>query len=100
MKILSPEVTRLLDKLYNLRGSDSVIFKEMESAHKKAEETKERTPCPSFLLIYSSLNLSMAAFQKIYTSFYSLNCAKKKFFHIFFETHIAQGLDCEYMNFV
>ena len=43
MKILSPEVTRLPDKLYNLRGSDSVIFKEMESAHKKAEETKERT---------------------------------------------------------
>lgn len=43
MKILSPEVTRLLDKLYNLRGSDSVIFKEMESAHEKAEETKERT---------------------------------------------------------
>ena len=43
MKILSPEVTRLLDKLYNLRGSDSVIFKEMESAHVKAEETKERT---------------------------------------------------------
>ena len=36
MKILSPEVTRLLDKLYNLRGSDSVIFKEMESAHEKA----------------------------------------------------------------
>ena len=43
MKILSPEVTRLLDKLYNLRGSDSVIFKEMESAHAKALETKERT---------------------------------------------------------
>ena len=43
MKILSPEVTRLLDKLYNLRGSDSVVFKEMESAHQKAEETKERT---------------------------------------------------------
>lgn len=43
MKILSPEVTRLLDKLYNLRGSDSVIFKEMESAYKKALETKERT---------------------------------------------------------
>lgn len=43
MKILSPEVTRLLDKLYNLRGSDSVIFKEMESAHAKAEETKECT---------------------------------------------------------
>ena len=43
MKILSQEVMRLLDKLYNLRGSDSVIFKEMESAHEKAEETKERT---------------------------------------------------------
>ncbi len=43
MKILSPEVTRLLDKLYNLRGSDSVVFKEMESAHAKALETKERT---------------------------------------------------------
>lgn len=43
MKILSPEVTRLLDKLYNLRGSDSVVFKEMESAHKKAEDTRIRT---------------------------------------------------------
>jgi len=43
MKILSPEVTKLLDKLYNLRGSDSVVFKEMESAHKEAEETKNRT---------------------------------------------------------
>jgi len=43
MKILSPEVTKLLDKLYNLRGSDSVIFKEMESAHKEAEETRVRT---------------------------------------------------------
>lgn len=43
MKMLSPEVTKLLDKLYNLRGSDSVIFKEMESAHKKAEETRART---------------------------------------------------------
>nr|DAV13647.1 MAG TPA: hypothetical protein [Caudoviricetes sp.] len=52
------------------------------------------------MFIYSSLNLSMTAFQKIYTSFYSLNCAKKKFLHISFETHIAQGLDCEYMNFV
>ena len=43
MKILSPEVTKLLDKLYNLRGSDSVVFKEMESAHKEAEATKNRT---------------------------------------------------------
>jgi len=43
MKVLSPEVTKLLDKLYNLRGSDSVIFKEMESAHAAAESTKDRT---------------------------------------------------------
>lgn len=43
MKILSPEVTKLLDKLYNLRGNDSVVFKEMESAHIEAEKTKDRT---------------------------------------------------------
>jgi len=43
MKILSPEVTRLLDKLYNLRGEDSVIFKEMASAEEKAEATRVRT---------------------------------------------------------
>lgn len=43
MKILSPEVTRLLDKLYNLRGEDSVIFKEMKSAEEKAEATRVRT---------------------------------------------------------
>ncbi len=39
----SLEVTKLLDKLYNLRGEDSVVFKEMESAHQKAEETRVRT---------------------------------------------------------
>lgn len=43
MKILSPEVTKLLDKLYNLRGEDSVIFKEMASSEEKANATKERT---------------------------------------------------------
>ena len=43
MKILSPEVTRLLDKLYNLRGEDSVIFKEMASSEAKAEATRVRT---------------------------------------------------------
>lgn len=43
MKTSSIEVTKLLDKLYNLRGSDSVILKEMESAKFLAEETKERT---------------------------------------------------------
>lgn len=43
MKTSSLEVTRLLDKLYNLRGSDSVILKEMESAKALAEETRDRT---------------------------------------------------------
>ncbi len=37
------EVTKLLDKLYNLRGSDSVILKEMEVLQSEAEDTRERT---------------------------------------------------------
>jgi len=43
MKTLTPEVNELLDKLYNLRGEDSVILVEMEKQKNKAEETKERT---------------------------------------------------------
>ncbi len=43
MKTSTLEVTKLLDKLYNLRGSDSVIFKEMEIQEKQAEETRDRT---------------------------------------------------------
>lgn len=43
MKTLTPEVNALLDKLYNLRGEDSVILIEMEKQKKKAEETRERT---------------------------------------------------------
>jgi len=43
MKTLSPEVNALLDKLYNLRGEDSVILVEMEKQKRKAEETRERT---------------------------------------------------------
>lgn len=43
MKTLTPEVNSLLDKLYNLRGEDSVILVEMEKQKKKAEETRERT---------------------------------------------------------
>ena len=39
----SIEVTKLLDKLYNLRGEDSVVFKEMESSRVEAEATRERT---------------------------------------------------------
>ena len=33
----------LLDKLYNLRGEDSTILKEMDEQRKTAEETKEKT---------------------------------------------------------
>lgn len=43
MKMLTAEITKLLDKLYNLRGEDSVILSKMESEKAKAEETKERT---------------------------------------------------------
>ncbi len=43
MKTSTIEVTKLLDKLYNLRGSDSVILKEMESAQEEAIKTKDRT---------------------------------------------------------
>ena len=43
MKALSPEVSALLDKLYNLRGEDSVVLVEMDKQKNKAEETKART---------------------------------------------------------
>ena len=43
MKTSAIEVTKLLDKLYNLRGTDSVILKEMESAEQEAIRTKDRT---------------------------------------------------------
>ncbi len=43
MKTLTPETNVLLDKLYNLRGDESIILVEMEKQKKKAEETKERT---------------------------------------------------------
>lgn len=43
MKTSSLEVTKLLDKLYNLRGNDSVILQEMDSARALAEETRDRT---------------------------------------------------------
>lgn len=43
MKMLTAEITKLLDKLYNLRGEDSVILSKMETERAKAEETKERT---------------------------------------------------------
>ena len=43
MKTLSLETTKLLDKLYNLRGNDSVILVEMDKQKEKNESTLERT---------------------------------------------------------
>ena len=43
MKALSSEVSALLDKLYNLRGDDSVILVEMNRQRNRAVETKTRT---------------------------------------------------------
>lgn len=43
MKMLTAEITKLLDKLYNLRGEDSIILSKMEKEKSKAEETKTRT---------------------------------------------------------
>ncbi len=43
MKMLTAEITKLLDKLYNLRGDDSVILAKMEKEKNIATETKERT---------------------------------------------------------
>ena len=43
MKMLSSEITKLLDKLYNLRGEDSVVLAKMEEERVEAEETRERT---------------------------------------------------------
>lgn len=43
MKVLTTEVTKLLDKLYNLRGDDSVILAKMDKERNVANETKERT---------------------------------------------------------
>ena len=43
MKMLSSEVKTLLDKLYNLRGEDSVILAKMNKERQEAIETGERT---------------------------------------------------------
>ncbi|MBE6161592.1 MAG: hypothetical protein E7158_05200 [Firmicutes bacterium] len=43
MKALSLETTKLLDKLYNLRGKDSVVLVEMDKQKEKSEKTLERT---------------------------------------------------------
>lgn len=43
MEMLNTDITKLLDKLYNLRGEDSVVLTKMEQDKQSAEETKERT---------------------------------------------------------
>ena len=43
MKVLNAEMTSLLDKLYNLRGSDSVVLVSMEKEREAALETKDKT---------------------------------------------------------
>ena len=43
MKMLSSEVRVLLDKLYNLRGEDSVILSKMNKEREEALETTKRT---------------------------------------------------------
>ncbi len=43
MKALSPEISALLDRLYNLRGEDSVILVEINKQRNQAVEVKTRT---------------------------------------------------------
>ncbi len=43
MKAFSNEVKTLLDRLYNLRGEDSIILKKMNKEREDAIETQERT---------------------------------------------------------
>lgn len=58
MKMLTAEITKLLDKLYNLRGEDSVILSKMEKERAKAEETKERTASEKTILQDKITNLT------------------------------------------
>ena len=43
MKALSNDVKNLLDRLYNLRGEDSIILTKMNKEREEAIETQERT---------------------------------------------------------
>lgn len=58
MKMLTAEITKLLDKLYNLRGEDSVILAKMDKEKTKAEETKERTASEKTILQEKIENLT------------------------------------------
>ena len=63
MKMLSSEVKTLLDKLYNLRGEDSVILAKMNKEREEAIETGKDLVCllhgipPGFeMAIYKRMN--------------------------------------------
>ncbi len=43
MKILNTDTTRLLDKLYNLRGENSVVLVSMDRERESAEQTRDKT---------------------------------------------------------
>ena len=51
MKVLSNEVKSLLDKLYNLRGEDSIILAKMNKEREEAVETGERTKNEKTILL-------------------------------------------------
>lgn len=58
MRLLSNEVRLLLEKLYNLRGEDSVILKKMNKERDEAIETKERTKNEKAVLLEEIDNLT------------------------------------------
>ena len=51
MKMLTGDIKRLLDKIYNLRSDDSVILSSITEERKKAVETQERTKNEKELLL-------------------------------------------------
>ena len=56
--MLSTEVRTLLDKLYNLRGEDSIILTKMNKEREDAIETQERTKNEKEILIQQIENLT------------------------------------------
>ena len=58
MKELSNNVRVLLEKLYNLRGDNSVILKKMDEEREEAIETKERTKNEKAILLKEIENLT------------------------------------------
>ena len=58
MKTLSNEVKNLLDRLYNLRGEDSVILTKMNKEREEAIETQERTKNEKEVLLQEIERLS------------------------------------------